>query len=1448
MITSELISQQLDTLGQRFQALRDQAEKLPEARETLAPALQEVAEAIAAVREVRQPEVTPIRSEDILLYIFEANPDLLNVIDCDFNIVMSNWHGHEFISEAERGGHPKCFRVYRHRDRPCDDCHLLQVIATGQVVKVEKTNPVDGRTREIVTFPIRDESGRVSMVTEHVRDITERKLTEEALLTQALVLEKMAEAVTVVSEDGHIVYANPATYGMFGYPDGELTGQHIMVLNDLPPEENEQFVREVMEQLGNKGTWFGEVRNRTKSGTPFITSARASTLELDGKKLWISVQEDITARKHLEKATEGYLQFIQLLMDTIPNPIFYKDAQGILLGCNRAFAEYAGVSQREIPGKTGYDFLPEEVARVCDEGDQEAMQHPGTTVHLDFQGPADSSSQHQMICQKASFMNSSGSLGGVVSVLTDITDLKRMEEALAIHLQFMRILLDAIPNPIFYKDTQGAYLGCNKAFADMLGVTPEEIVGKTVYDINPKELADKYHRMDLAVFQNPGSQIYESPLLAADGTSHHVVFHKATYDDADGNIAGLVGNIVDISDLKRAEEAVQESEARLRAIFEHAPVGMTMLDPAGRFLQTNPALQAIVGYSAAELRSLKCPQITHPEDLPEQKRLHGELLAGKRQYYSIEKRYIRKDGEVVWVDMMLSRLLNSQGKVRAVGTIIDITARKRAEEALRESEQRFRDTTENAIEWIWEVDVQGRYTYSSPVVEQLLGYKPEEVLGKHYYDFFLPDQRDEPKNASLELLATKQPFRNFLNQNLHKNGQIVWLCSSGIPILDDQRNLLGYRGSDMDITAQKQAEEALRKSEQRFRLMAETIEDVLWMSTPNVYNMVYVSPAYETIWGQSCDRLYQSPQSFLEAIHPEDREQAHYQILANQSQGLPFSQEYRIIRPDGSVRWIHNHGFPVKDDQRRVILYTGVAKDITERKQAEVELRESEQRFRLMAETIQDVFWISDPAIAKTKYVSPRYEQVWGRTRKELYQSAQAFLEAIHPEDRERVRSEIFANHERGEHFNLEFRIIRPDGEVRWIQDRGFPVRDDQGEVILFIGVAKDITERKTLEQQLLLAQKMEAVGRLAGGVAHDFNNLLMAITGYGEIMRAKILREDPLYSYLEDILTATDRAAALTKQLLTFSRQQIVHPQVVDLNRLVMDLKRMLRRLIEEDIELKIITGPSPVMVKADPGYLNQIIMNLVINARDAILCGGQIIVETGEVEFYASRQTRFGVAPPGSYVTLEVSDNGIGMDESIQAHIFEPFFTTKEPGKGTGLGLSIVYGIIKQSGGFIDLESESGLGSTFTIYLPHLEASMESAQAKAPKMTRFRGEETILLVEDEEVLRILLAKFLRLHGYTVLEARHGNEALEICEKHRGPIHMVVTDVVMPQMSGRVLADRLSLLRPEMKVLFMSGYTEDEVVQRGVADLSVAFLQKPFKPIDLARQVRAVLHPPKCH
>jgi nitrogen-specific signal transduction histidine kinase len=387
-----------------------------------------------------------------------------------------------------------------------------------------------------------------------------------------------------------------------------------------------------------------------------------------------------------------------------------------------------------------------------------------------------------------------------------------------------------------------------------------------------------------------------------------------------------------------------------------------------------------------------------------------------------------------------------------------------------------------------------------------------------------------------------------------------------------------------------------------------------------------------------------------------------------------------------------------------------------------------------------------------------------------------------------------------------------------------------------------DITGHKELEKQLLQAQKMEAVGRLAGGVAHDFNNMLGAIIGYTEMLMKRLNQTDPTYHYGEEIRKAADRAAILTRQLLAFSRKQVLQPQKLNINAVIGDLEKMLRRLIGEDIELFLNLDPNLSAVKADFGQMEQVILNLVVNARDAMPRGGQLAVSTANITLDEAHPQKPGDFCAGPYIVVSVSDNGMGMDVETLDHIFEPFFTTKELGNGTGLGLSTVYGIIKQSGGFIEVSSQVGAGTTFKIYLPALCESVDLLEINLSEAEPLWGSETILLVEDEEILRHLIKEALQLNGYRVLEAQNSREAIMLCERHTEPIHLMLTDVVMPQMNGRQLAQRLARLRPEMKVIYMSGYAEDVLFRQGVLDPSITFLQKPFRQYEMTAKVRQVL------
>ncbi|HSO32253.1 MAG TPA: response regulator, partial [Labilithrix sp.] len=517
--------------------------------------------------------------------------------------------------------------------------------------------------------------------------------------------------------------------------------------------------------------------------------------------------------------------------------------------------------------------------------------------------------------------------------------------------------------------------------------------------------------------------------------------------------------------------------------------------------------------------------------------------------------------------------------------------------------------------------------------------------------------------------------------------------------------------------------------------------------------------------------------------------------------------------------------------------------DIAARELVELALRESDQRFRQLAENIDDVFWLCDPDKRRFLYVSPAYETVWGRSCESLYASPESWFEALHPDDRERVAASL--PYQVNGAWEEPYRIVRPDGSIRWVRARAYPVRDARGQVYRVASVSRDVTEVRALEDQLRQAQKMEAVGRLAGGVAHDFNNLLSVILSYTCLVIDELKPGVPMREDLEQVRRAGERASDLTRQLLAFSRQQMLRPKVMDLSKVVRELEKMLQRLLGEDIVLTLRAADPLSNVHADPSQIEQIVLNLAVNARDAMPRGGSLTIETANVELDAAYAAQHPGAVPGPYVMLAVTDTGTGMDASTRERIFEPFFTTKEVGKGTGLGLSTVFGIVKQSHGHIDAYSTPGAGSRFEVYLPSTTREVEILEPSAPVSAGVDGSETVLLVEDDDQVRAMTVSILERNGFKVLDAPSGATALEVAERFAGEIHLLLTDVVMPRMSGRELAERLMPARPGMKVLYVSGYTEDSILHHGVLEAGIAFLQKPIIPDALLRKVRDVLGQP---
>jgi PAS domain S-box-containing protein len=789
--------------------------------------------------------------------------------------------------------------------------------------------------------------------------------------------------------------------------------------------------------------------------------------------------------------------------------------------------------------------------------------------------------------------------------------------------------------------------------------------------------------------------------------------------------------------------------------------------------------------------------------------------------------------------------------------------------ASRRDADRFRQLFDNAFEGMFQTTPDGRYLRVNRALARMYGYTGPEDLMAAVSDigtavYVDPSRRDEFKH----LMERDGSVEGFEYQVRRRDGHAIWLSERAWVIRDERGRIASYDGAVEDITERKRSELERHVTTDILRAVSSTenLSDLLCQVHRALKRLVPAENCFVALYQEAAasfefpffvDEFDTAPEST-----PLGRGCADYifrtgrpaLIPANKFKELAQQGEVELLGTP-SVSWL---GVPLKTPTATIGVL--VVQDYTtpqaysprdldfidsiggqiamaiERKRAEELLRASDIRLHALIEQLPAVLWTTDRDMRFTSALGAglarlglRPNELVGRPLADYFCTTDGTYPPVAAHRRAVLGEPVT--------FHLEWK----GGSYACHAE---PLRGANGAIGGVICTALDVTDRKQLEEQFRQAQKMEAIGRLAGGIAHDFNNLLMVIQGYGDLLVERMHVRDPLRKSVEQIQTAAQRATSLTRQLLAFSRKQILAPKVLDVENVVKDMEDILRRLIGEDIELEVISSPALGQVKADRSQIEQVVMNLAINSRDAMPEGGRLLLEMANVEIGSNYSQPPSVVAPGKYVMVAVADNGCGMDRETKAHIFEPFFTTKEKGKGTGLGLATVYGIVKQSGGYVWVYSEPGMGTTFKIYLPRLDEEQAdvSGDAGSHPAAVPRGSEAVLLVEDERGVRELAREYLQMSGYTVLEAADGLGALALASSHTGPIHVLMTDVVMPGMSGRELAERMIQVRPEIKILYMSGYTDQAVVRHGILDRGADLLQKPFGLTTLASKLREIL------
>ena len=1304
-------------------------------------------------------------------------------------------------------------------------------------------------------------------------DISKQKEAETALRFQSLLLDQIQDMITATDLDGVITYVNQAECRTFGKTPEEIIGQTVECYGeneDLGPSQ-----RDIIETTRRDGSWSGEVINKTEDGKEITLFCRTKLVHDDhGRPIgMVGISTDITERKQAEEALRSSEERFRLLLKNSSDIVVVIDENANELFVSDSVERVTGYTTKDYLGTNGYEHIhPDDRASMA-KSMAEILNHPKATAMNVYRHQAKNGEWLYLEAIGTNYLDDPR-IGGIVLNIRDITERKEAEKAILRSEKMFRKVFDILPVGLWLADKDGTLQKGNEVGVKIWGGSP--LVPQDDYGVfkarrlpSREEIAPD--DWALAHTVNKGVTILDEliEIDAFDGETRIILNSTAPVLDDNGEVLAAIVVNQDITQLKNAELKLAQALENTKKMAEETQIFFeasksvleekTFLTTARKLFDACCRMTgAVSGYVALlnedgdenEVLFLEdggLPCSVNP-DLPMPIRgLRAEAYADKKVVWDndfAQSKWMEymPEGHVDLKNVLFAPLIIHGKAVGLLGiankptdftehdaqiaqTLGDLAAialqNSLTRETLELSEARARSYIESAPYGVFISDINRDIIQVNEAACIITGYSREELLERSVQDLTPPEKTEEHLQLFSKFLEKKRVSEEI--EFKPKTGPNRYWSVSAVHLSDTR-----FIAFVSDITERKQIEQALRESEETFRALAENSIDTI-MRFDRQFRHLYTNPIVENLTGIKAEEFI--GRTHEELGFPPDlcaiwEEAIQHVFDTNEVHRIEF------CLPNGI--WMDWLLMPELNDQGEVIAVITSSRDITQRV-------ETEKRLQLVTNATADLIYEWDLENDSLTWFGD-IDAKLGYDPGTIQPTLEHWLSLIHEKDRPDLEDAVTLHRKSTEPIHYEYRIQHGDGSWRYWSDFGQPILDENNKPIKWIGACTDITDKKQIEAQLRQSQKMESIGRLAGGVAHDFNNLLTSIQGNVSLGMMDLSPNHPLYDTLDEISQSTLRATKLTKQLLAFSRKQIIEPKVLDPNELLGTLKKMLGRLIGEDIPILWKLAEDLGRIRADSGQIEQVIVNMVVNARDAIAEGGKITIETANVKLDESYVQQHLQVATGDYVMIAVSDNGIGMDAETISKIFEPFFTTKEKDKGTGLGLATAFGIVKQHGGSIEVYSELGEGSTFKIFLPMVKEEVKSEKRRKIVKNLPRGNETILVVEDEPMVRKVATRLLSRQGYQVFDAETGPKALELVETQGIDIDLLITDIVMPKMNGRELSEILGKKQPSMKTLFTSGYTEEVIAHHGILDQGLEFIGKPYLPDTFALKVREVL------